>query len=205
MKEFVFIPKYNLAPVVLLTVFLVAFGGGMAWGGALSRSLFLSISGGAIVLLTPITLITLRLKSITFRENEVVVERPLSRNHVLSYKNFTGMDKEFIRFGNKGIPLTFLKNVDELYSIFSRLMDEHRITYSQDVIVDWILILKILRNAWIVSWTITITSLIFSAYRSDVNLNIILVIGLTSFVVVSIGNYYFFKRREEINRKRNTL
>jgi len=205
MKETVFTPKYNSILITLLGIFLMALGGGVTWGGVLSRSIFLTVSGSVIVLLTPITLITIFPRLIVFRENEVVVMRPLSPDTVMSYKNFTGMDKELIGFGTKGIPLTFLKNTNELHSIFSKLMGEHKIVYSQNAFFDWWLILKAFRNAWVIYWGTSIVFLIVNRYLFDIRPNMIFVVGLALFFVVFFGNYYLFKRNEEKKRKRNIL
>jgi len=194
MNDIVFTPKHNWTLRTLSAVIMFASVGWLTWLGNHSLKLSLLVSGGLIILLFLLVFVEPRL--ITFREKEIVVIRPPLSNLVLTYEAFTGMDNEMIRFGSKGIALTFLANSKELQSLVSRLIEDGIIVRHPLRLFDWWLTFKAFRISWFVSFVVTFVSFLVASEYFYFRLNMFAVLFLLFFVLFSIS-YFFLKRSEE--------
>jgi len=179
MNDIVFTPKHNWTLRTLSAVIMFASVGWLTWLGNHSLKLSLLVSGGLIILLFLLVFVEPRL--ITFREKEIVVIRPPLSNLVLTYEAFTGMDNEMIRFGSKGIALTFLANSKELQSLVSRLIEDGIIVRHPLRPFDWWLTFKAFRISWFVSFVVTFVSFLVASEYFYFRLNMFAVLFLLFF------------------------
>jgi len=202
MKENIFTPKYNFWLLILIYALLVAVGIGLVLFGIALHNLFLRVIGFVMVPFSLISLISSNPRLVIFRENNIVVNRVLFPDLVLDYALFSGIDKEFVRFGDKVISLTFLSNSDELHIIFSKLFKDGKIAYPPLRLFDWWLAFKAFRVSFPVAFILTGFSIIVLDLS---NLLSIYVVNCALFLVLFSIFYLLIRNEENTRRKENTL
>lgn len=198
MKENIFTPKYNFLLLILVSALLVIIGVGLIWFGTSLHNSFLRGLGFVMVPFSLISLISGNPRLVIFREKGIVVKRILFPDLALDYALFVGIDKEFIRFGNKVISLTFLSNSDELRATFDKLFEDGKITYPPLRLFDWWLVFRAFRVSFPVSFILTF----FIAIISDLpNLLSMYFVNFTLFLGLFSISYLLIRSHE--NTKRN--
>lgn len=192
--EIIFKPKHNWFAILSLGILIILLGGAFFVRGVVAENIFTLILGSVILVIGVVSIIG-RSRLIILRNHEAIVKRLLFPDLVLKYENFTDIWGEMIRFGNRGIPLKFMINSQELVDTLVDMLKQRNISPKDRYVAEVSLTNKAVKYSLIPSILLAVIfTQIFRLYL-DIQLNAF-VVGPIIFLVLLYGIYFILKRKE---------